>query len=153
MKVDYGKPVRLLLKIRRVKLTNRLFAAVFWMGLIFVASSVPGSATGPDIPLWNLFLKALHFVNFGVLSLVFLALLAPGQESSATALLPYAVSFLLVLMYAISDEYHQMFSPGRHASVKDVIIDAAGAVVFLAACYLLSAAGRTSQKTEKETGQ
>lgn len=154
MKREYGTIVRLLLEIRSIKPRTRLFAAVVWMGLIFLASSLPGSATGPDVPLWNLFLKVLHFMNFGVLALVFLALLLPWRGSSATALPSYAASFLLAVLYAVSDECHQTFSPGRHASVKDVIIDAAGAGVFLAACYLATAApGRAGGKTEKENGK
>ena len=32
-------------------------------------------------------------------------------------------------LYAISDEVHQLFVPGRGAQVKDVFIDIAGAAV------------------------
>lgn len=30
------------------------------------------------------------------------------------------------LLYAITDEFHQMFSSGRHASINDVVIDTLG---------------------------
>ena len=36
------------------------------------------------------------------------------------------ISFLVGLIYAISDEIHQYFIPDRFASVKDVLIDSAG---------------------------
>lgn len=38
-------------------------------------------------------------------------------------------SFVLCVIYAISDEVHQLFVPGRGAQVLDVLIDSAGAMV------------------------
>jgi VanZ family protein len=38
-------------------------------------------------------------------------------------------SILLVVMYAISDEYHQMFVPGRYASFWDLLCDGIGATI------------------------
>ena len=35
---------------------------------------------------------------------------------------------ILTVLYAISDEYHQSFIPGRTATVRDIIIDIAGVV-------------------------
>lgn len=42
-------------------------------------------------------------------------------------------ALIFTILYAISDEYHQMFVQTRTASIKDVIIDAVAAGVF----YLL----------------
>ena len=33
------------------------------------------------------------------------------------------------MLYAISDEVHQLFVPGRGGQVKDIVIDSAGAIV------------------------
>ncbi len=38
-------------------------------------------------------------------------------------------SFVVCLIYAISDEIHQFFVPGRGPQVKDVIIDTSGAIL------------------------
>lgn len=38
-------------------------------------------------------------------------------------------ALLICVIYAISDEVHQLFVPGRGGQVKDVLIDSAGAVV------------------------
>lgn len=44
------------------------------------------------------------------------------------------LAWLLALIYALSDEYHQSFIPGRHPSVMDVIFfDGSGAVIGLSA--------------------
>ena len=37
-----------------------------------------------------------------------------------------AIIFLISLIYAISDEFHQLFVIGRFASIKDIIIDMIG---------------------------
>ena len=40
-----------------------------------------------------------------------------------------ALSLFVCVLYAISDELHQLFVSGRGAQVKDVFIDSAGAIV------------------------
>lgn len=35
---------------------------------------------------------------------------------------------MICILYAISDEVHQLFVPGRGGQVRDVIIDSAGAI-------------------------
>jgi VanZ family protein len=42
-------------------------------------------------------------------------------------------AWLLALLYACSDEFHQIFVAGRHASLLDIGIDAIGAAIALAA--------------------
>ena len=42
----------------------------------------------------------------------------------------------ICLFYAVTDEYHQMFIPGRGSSVSDVLIDFGGALVGLGFFYL-----------------
>jgi VanZ family protein len=48
--------------------------------------------------------------------------------SRTTAL---AGAWVIAVLYAISDEYHQRFVSGRHSSWVDVTIDAMGAGVFV----------------------
>lgn len=45
------------------------------------------------------------------------------------------ISILLGIIYAITDEVHQLFVPGRSGQVKDVYIDSLG--VILGVCVLL----------------
>lgn len=40
-----------------------------------------------------------------------------------------AISLTICVLYAISDEIHQLFVPGRGGQIKDVIIDSSGAVI------------------------
>ncbi|MCX7707278.1 MAG: VanZ family protein, partial [Anaerolineae bacterium] len=41
-------------------------------------------------------------------------------------------AFVLALLYAFSDEFHQSFVPGRHPDPLDILTDAAGAGAALA---------------------
>ena len=47
-------------------------------------------------------------------------------------------SLLICILYATSDELHQVFIPGRGAQVKDVIIDSAGACVGILVYMIIS---------------
>jgi VanZ family protein len=101
---------------RRVSLWGPV---VVWAAVIFAFSSVPG--LGTDLGVWDTVLrKCAHAAEYAVLAvLLFRAL---GRE------LP---SLLLGLAYAVTDELHQEFVRGRHASPFDVSLDAAGVALGL----------------------
>ncbi len=85
-----------------------------WAGLIFALSSVPDLGTG--LGGWDLVLRKLaHAGEFAVLG----ALLLRATERAG-------VAFGLGALYAVSDELHQMFVPGRMGSPLDVAIDMVG---------------------------
>jgi VanZ family protein len=108
---------------------------IAWMAMIFYASSLPGSATGPDTVTFYLISKALHVVLFGILSMLFLIILKRGRSFLETSPAIFLLSLFLASIYAVSDEYHQAFTPGRYSSAKDVVIDTCGAITFLGAFY------------------
>lgn len=88
---------------------------MLWCGVIFAFSSLPGG--GPRDPLWTAVAKTAHFVEYFVLYLL------------ARRALPTDVRALLFcLVYAVSDEWHQSFTPGRNPSPLDVLIDGIGAL-------------------------
>ena len=85
-----------------------------WAALIFVFSSVPDLGTG--LGGWDLVLRKLaHAAEYAVLG----ALLVRATAKSGLAL---AVGAL----YAVSDEIHQAFVPGRMGRPLDVAIDVLG---------------------------
>jgi VanZ like family len=87
---------------------------VLWAAVIFALSSVPDLGTG--LGGWDVVLrKCAHASEYAVLSLLLYRAL--GRELPA---------FLIGLAYAVTDEVHQAFVTGRHASPFDVSMDAAG---------------------------
>lgn len=70
--------------------------------------------------------KTAHFMIFGTLSLTFFYGLYKNYNKN-----PFLFAFFMSFFYAISDEFHQYFVPGRSADWKDVLIDSFGAFSFL----------------------
>jgi VanZ family protein len=94
---------------------------VVWAALIFALSSIPHLGTG--LGTWDTVLrKCAHATEYAVLAALLLRAL--GNTPAA---------FALAVAYAASDELHQTFVRGRHGSPYDVLIDAAGAGIGLAA--------------------
>lgn len=60
---------------------------------------------------------------------------------------PHISAWCFCLVYAGLDEFHQLFSPGRSASLRDVCIDASGA---LAGLLLLSAILALSNRKKRQ---
>ncbi len=70
--------------------------------------------------------KNAHFFAYLILAILVRNALKKGKISEGKNLL---LAIGLCVVYAASDEFHQIFVPGRGPQVKDVFIDSAGAVV------------------------
>jgi VanZ family protein len=92
---------------------------VAWMALIFAFSSVPSLGSGLSFDY--VLRKAAHMTEYAILFALLMR--AVGREAPA---------FALGLAYAASDELHQHFVRGRHASPLDVAIDGVGLAIGLA---------------------
>jgi VanZ family protein len=100
------------------------------MAIIFLASAMPGSEL-PEFGNWDtLAKKAGHMLGYALLAAAYLHALNRGRGISGSRLI---ASVCLAILYAVLDEWHQGFVPGRNPSVWDVVIDGAGSVVGLAA--------------------
>lgn len=106
--------------------------AVAWMALIFWFSS-QSELPRPASDLLNLLMrKSAHFGVYAVLALCYHWALGgetpiPPAGSSRRRIM----ALLLAVLYAISDEYHQSWTPLRQPSLIDVAIDTAGAATAL----------------------
>ena len=68
-----------------------------------------------------------------------------------TALARICVGLAYLWFYALCDEFHQLFVPGRGAEFTDVCIDSSGALVGIFLIFLFFAA-RTKLQRKKEQG-
>ncbi|MCX5708130.1 MAG: VanZ family protein [Candidatus Omnitrophica bacterium] len=107
---------------RYKRLTNLWLPVIMCMGLIFYASSI----TGKDIP--SLFPHEdilFHGAIYAILALFFYrALKNTGSRLIRLQLFIFTVIFGFA--YGASDEFHQMFTPGRDCSGFDLIVDTIG---------------------------
>jgi VanZ like family len=97
------------------------------MVIIFGLSSIPGQIdseglsflTELDPKLQNL----LHVPLFGLLQILWLSAMAKTGRSDTKAMLSCCG---ISLGYGMFDEFHQMFVPGRYASVTDMALNLVG---------------------------
>lgn len=130
-------------------------AVLAWMGIIFALSAQPSSESaalsGQFLAILNklfsaglsdfLVRKAAHATEYFLLAvLTFNAILLTRQKARPL------LTFLIVLLYAVSDEFHQHFIPGRACRLQDVLIDSAGAVVGILLCVAVTAIYRQLKK-------
>lgn len=107
------------------------------MALIFWFSSMPGNEVAraadplfkhaPTLklvkPVQIPWLKVGHFIGYAGLGASMLYVIGPGKRSAVM----YTIS--VTILYAFTDEFHQTFTPGRHAGFNDVLIDVGAACV------------------------
>jgi hypothetical protein len=73
---------------------------------------------------WFVIVKGWHAAEFAILFAVLLLTLNRWVEPRPTRNI--VVASVLCLLFAVSDEYHQTFVPGRGGTLSDVAIDGLG---------------------------
>ncbi|MBN1492724.1 MAG: VanZ family protein [Candidatus Omnitrophica bacterium] len=93
-----------------------------YLGVIFYFSHLSEPTQGVELPISD---KVIHFLEYFPLPFLFFRVLRNVPHR------PFAVHYVLwgivlSLLYAASDEFHQMFITLREASLLDFIADGAG---------------------------
>jgi VanZ family protein len=104
---------------------------LLWAGVIFMASSNPNPyqllpASWADHA--ELLGRYMHIGEYAILAALLLRALVWRREMSLGLL---AVILGLSALYALSDETHQLFVPGRAFQLLDLALDVTGAVIGL----------------------
>jgi hypothetical protein len=76
----------------------------------------------------RLFYKTAHMLAYAGLMWLWWRTLAPQRQITWSVL---AIALIFTVLYAISDEIHQRYVPGRHGQVADVLFDTGGALAML----------------------
>ncbi len=119
--------VKELLNVRPI----RRLMPLAWMVLIFVVSAQPTLPTPPDRVLDLLLKKTAHMLEYGVLFWLWWRVWDAPRPPRA-----WWWAWVLSVLYAATDEFHQAFVPGRHGRITDVLIDAAGVTLAAALAWL-----------------
>lgn len=128
---------------------------VIWCGFIFFQSNQPGEISSmqsnifvvlvdkmltPLFGRWNTEMysffirKTAHFTEYFILGLLlYRGFYSPLKQKNA-----FLISFLMGLLYAVSDEIHQYFIPGRAMKAFDVFIDSLGVISGLSLSYIVN---------------
>lgn len=127
-----------------------LLLAILWMGTIFYLSNQPAEISTAqsggviellsNIPIIGslvsammevdiaqfIIRKAAHMSAFCILAILwFLAIYKPNNNIKSTSM----KAFTFTVIYACTDEIHQLFVQGRSGEIRDVMIDSTGALI------------------------
>lgn len=130
----------------------KILLIVIWMGVIFTFSSDNGDASSKKsdtiiMQVYKVFSnkklsieeqekliekvvfpvrKIAHLTEYLILGLLLISLLKEYVPLTNKTII---IAIILCMLYASSDEIHQLFSSGRSARVLDVIIDTIGSSI------------------------
>jgi VanZ family protein len=96
------------------------------MGTIFFLSSKTNDEL--SLPAIEGLDKILHGIAYGTLAITMMFAFSPefSRRRSLTVML---LTIAGVLLYGVSDEFHQSFVPGREVSAMDVLADVCGGTI------------------------
>lgn len=90
------------------------------MGLIFYFSTQPTAEIIPETMPHFIFFKTLHILEYAVLAILIFYAFSYRK-----------ITIILSYLYALSDEIHQTFVPGRSGHFKDTFFDLLGIIIGL----------------------
>lgn len=100
---------------------RRWLPAAVWAAGLLTATSWPNPHV-PDVPEGD---KVVHLVMYAGLAW----LVARAIPAAVRGLRTYLLLLIAVSVFGAVDEWHQMFIPGRSASVSDWLADTTGAAI------------------------
>lgn len=72
--------------------------------------------------------KSAHASEYALLAMLCCGLFMIENKNKKSSKY-FVFSWMIAVLYACTDEYHQLFVPGRSGQLRDVMIDAVGAAV------------------------
>jgi VanZ family protein len=105
------------------------------LGIIYVGSEQPAVRRAPQ-KIEYAVAKISHVLEFAALGAALNRAVAPAGSTLPLRSILATTAFSTI--YAASDEFHQTFTPGRTASVRDVVIDLMGALIGTFAYRMIS---------------
>lgn len=85
------------------------------------------------IDIRTLVRKSAHFIEFFLLGLLIINVLKDYFKISWKIIL---IALFLCILYACSDEIHQLFVPGRTSRIFDILIDTSGSILGIFLYYI-----------------
>ncbi len=151
-----------------------LILTITWMAVIFCFSHRPGPESSQDsyevgMLVCNIFVpdfqelspetqmeyalaidhpvrKFAHFSEYLLLAVLLVGALVNGSNGVVTSFKMYLLPWFITVLYAMSDEFHQLFVVGRDGNLLDVIIDSAGGLMGVFICFMV---GRIKSRRDK----
>jgi VanZ family protein len=119
--------------IKKLISYKRTLKIAFWLWLIFifVVSSLPNIPT-QEINIWDEPFRLDYFEHFGVFAILLgLFVLWKSDLKGVFVLKKQWLYILLLIVFAILDELHQLIIPGRSYNILDLTYNLAGLIAGL----------------------
>lgn len=117
-----------------------IILVLIWMIIIFIMSSFNAEDSAnqsnfivniisnifniENVKLLSLIIRKLaHFTEYLILGTLVINMFTKNNAKKT-----YLLSILLCIIYATSDEIHQIFTSGRACQIKDILIDSVGSI-------------------------
>ena len=117
-----------------------IILVLIWMIIIFITSSFNATDSANqsnfivniianifninNISLLSLIIRKLaHFTEYLILGFLVINMFTKNNINNL-----YLISIILCIIYATSDEIHQIFVPGRACQLRDILIDSIGSI-------------------------
>lgn len=105
-----------------------LLTTLAWMAGIFVLSSFPGAESHAPNTYGQIMIRKLgHMLEFGGLAFWTFFLFRSFFGPKVRDFEPFAWSLIIVAVYSLSDEFHQIFVEGRTGRFEDFFLDISSA--------------------------
>ena len=98
-----------------------------WAGVIFSFSSMSINKQADFSWLDFVVKKTAHMVEYFVL--YWLLFRAVSKNNQVVSKKVFGLSIVVAILYALSDEWHQTFVPGREGTLRDVGFDTIGTLL------------------------
>ena len=131
-------------------IVSYIFPVLIWMGIIFWFSAQPATDSGAmsgsitavffslldhigltrfitEDMLHHIIRKGAHFTIYFILGMLIYRALR-FKNHGKTSLKMIGMGIVISMLYACSDEIHQLFIDGRSGQIKDVLIDTSGSM-------------------------
>ena len=124
-----------------------ILLVIIWMILIFIMSSFNSTESSNQSNfIVDIIANIFNTTNINILSLI-IRKLAHFTEYFILGILVYNlihsynkklyIGIIICVIYAISDEIHQLFVPGRSCQLLDILIDSMGSIVGIYLLYFI----------------
>jgi VanZ family protein len=119
-----------------MKIVRYWIPVITWMCVIFFFSSRQKVVVSEDNQLNFLFFKTLHVLEYYMLYFLSFRAVKYTWRNHPKGMW-CIVAFAITILYAVTDEVHQLFVPTREGRLRDVIIDAGGAALSFLTLWII----------------
>jgi VanZ family protein len=109
--------------------------AIAWAICIFLLSSIPGS----KLPAITHFVndKILHATEYFVFGSLIYRALEPRKDKNKFSWVRLIIPVGIIIVFGLSDEYHQSFVAGRTEDLLDAVADTIGGLLSAGVMYIV----------------